>query len=269
MGKAMVSDDVILKQIEFSYDSAGNVVSTVVRRRYHNAPDSQTGPLEDPATTPKARVTYTASYQDALGRVIAAADYGTNGEAAFSRPATVPARSDNVLVTSTGYNSRGEAETTTDSAGMVTFVENDDAGREIERIVNYRSGSSSSSSSSSSSGGCLPSADTNVTTRTSYTPDGNVASITAVNPTTGDQVTSYTYGTTLADSDIATSTLKRYETYPDSVGGSDRVAFTYNRQRQVTSLTDQNGTVHSFDFDKLGRAASGGLLEGAECAMAC
>ena len=93
-----------------------------------------------------------------------------------------------------------------------------------------------------------------MTTRTSYTPDGNVASITAVNPTTGDQVTSYTYGATLADSDIATSNLKQYETYPDSVGGSDRVAFTYNRQRQVTSLTDQNGTIHTFDFDKLGRA---------------
>jgi YD repeat-containing protein len=81
-----------------------------------------------------------------------------------------------------------------------------------------------------------------------------VASITAVNPETGDQVTSYTYGTTLSDSDIATSTLKRYENYPDSVGGSDRVAFKYNRQRQVKELTDQNGTVHSFDFDKLGRA---------------
>ena len=263
-----ILDDVILEQMEFSYDSAGNVVSTVVRRCYHNAPDNQTGPLEDPSTTPKARVTYTASYPDALGRVIGTADYGTNGGTALSRPATVPARSENVLVTTTEYNNRGEAEATTDPAGLVTVITNDDAGREIERIVNTQ-GSSSSSSSSSSSGGCLPSADTNVTTRTSYTPDGNVASITAVNPTTGDQVTSYTYGTTLADSDIATSTLKRYETYPDSVGGSDRVAFTYNRQRQVTSLTDQNGTVHSFDFDKLGRAASGGLLEGAECAMAC
>ena len=249
----MVDDDVILEQVEFSYDAGGNVVETVVRRRYHNAPDTQTGPLEDPATTPKARVSYVASYPDALGWVIATADYGTNGGTALTRPATVPARSDNVLVTSTGYNNRGEAETTTDPAGLVTIVTNDDAGRESERIVNPQ-GSSSSSSSSSSSGGCLPSADTNVTTRTSYTPDGNVASITAVNRTTGNQVTSYTYGTTLADSDIATSTLKRYETYPDSAGGSDRVAFTYNRQRQVTSLTDQNGTVHSFDFDKLGRA---------------
>ena len=87
----MVSDDVILEQIEFTYDSAGNVVSTVVRRRYHNAPDSQTGSLEDPATTPKARVSYVTSYPDALGRVIAMADYGTNGGTALSRPATVPA----------------------------------------------------------------------------------------------------------------------------------------------------------------------------------
>ena len=87
----MVDDDVILEQVEFSYDAGGNVVSTVVRRRYHNSPDSQTGPLEDPATTPKARVTYQASYPDALGRVIATADYGTNGGTALSRPATVPA----------------------------------------------------------------------------------------------------------------------------------------------------------------------------------
>ncbi len=90
----MISDDVILEQVEFSYDSAGNVVETVVRRRYHNAPDSQTGPLEDPATTPTARVSYVASYPDALGRVIATADYGTNGGTALTRPATVPARSD-------------------------------------------------------------------------------------------------------------------------------------------------------------------------------
>lgn len=90
----MVSDDVILEQVEFTFDGAGNVIQTVTRRRYHNAPDNQTGPLEDPSTTPKARVTYVASYPDALGRVIATADYGTNGGTALSRPATVPARSE-------------------------------------------------------------------------------------------------------------------------------------------------------------------------------
>jgi hypothetical protein len=40
--------------------------------------------------------------------------------------------------------------------------------------------------------------------------------LTAVNSTTGNQVTKYVYGTTLTDSAIATSTLKRAEIYPDS-----------------------------------------------------
>jgi hypothetical protein len=80
----VVDDDAILEQVEFSYDAAGNVVSTVVRRRYHNVPDNQMGPLQNPATTPKARVTYVATYPDAMGRMIATADYGTNGGTALS-----------------------------------------------------------------------------------------------------------------------------------------------------------------------------------------
>ncbi|MCY2962050.1 MAG: RHS repeat-associated core domain-containing protein, partial [Planctomycetota bacterium] len=47
--------------------------------------------------------------------------------------------------------------------------------------------------------------------------------------------------------------MKRSEVYPDSVDSDDCIKFTYNRQGQVTAKTDQNGTVHSFDFDKLGR----------------
>ena len=47
--------------------------------------------------------------------------------------------------------------------------------------------------------------------------------------------------------------LKVAEVYPDSVDSDDRIKFTYNRQGEVTTKTDQNGTVHSHDFDKLGR----------------
>lgn len=54
-----VTDDVILEQTEFSYDDASNVVKTVIRQRYHDAPDTQTGGLNGPdGPTPKARVTY-------------------------------------------------------------------------------------------------------------------------------------------------------------------------------------------------------------------
>ncbi|TWT73416.1 RHS repeat-associated core domain-containing protein [Allorhodopirellula solitaria] len=86
-----------------------------------------------------------------------------------------------------------------------------------------------------------------------YTPDGDLDTLTAVNAATGNQVTQYIYGTTLSDSAIASSSLLRREIYPDSTGTSDSVSYTYNRQSQRTSLTDQNGTTRQYDFDALGR----------------
>ncbi|MBX3452388.1 MAG: hypothetical protein KF777_22720 [Planctomycetaceae bacterium] len=245
-----VTNDVILEQSETTYDDASNVLQTTFRQRYHNAPDTQLGELQDPSTSPKARVTYQAMYPDAIGRSQASADYGTNGGMVLSRPDTIPARSDTILVTSSTYDDAANLTTTTDPAGMVVCMEYDDVGRETAKIMNC---TSSSSSSSSSGGGCTPCDDENVTVLTSYNADGNVATITAVNVATGNQVTEYVYGTTLANSELATSTLKRQEIYPDSVDGSDVILFSYNRQQQVTQVTDQGGTVHAFDFDKLGR----------------
>ena len=243
-----VTGDTIMEQSESTYDS-GNVIQSTSRQRYHNAPASQTGELMNPSKTPKARVTYVANYPDALRRGVATANYGTNGGAALVRSFTIPTRSDNILVTQTEYDSAGNMESSTDPSGMVTTLEQDDVGREISRIMNKQTGSSSSSSST----GCDPSVDTNVTVETSYNADGNVHNITAKNTATGDQVTEYVYGTTLTDSKIASSLLKRAEVYPDSVDGTDRITFEYSRQSQVTKQTDQGGTVHEYDFDKIGR----------------
>ncbi|WP_156514518.1 DUF6268 family outer membrane beta-barrel protein [Planctomyces sp. SH-PL14] len=127
----------------------------------------------------------------------------------------------------------------------------DDRGRVVEQVQNYQE--SLSSSSSSSGGGCSGSDDINVTVQTSYNADGNVATLTAVNSQTGNQVTTYVYGTTLDTSDIATSMLKRKEIYPDSEDDDDVITFRYNRQSQVTTRTDQNGTVHAYDYDRQGR----------------
>jgi YD repeat-containing protein len=69
----------------------------------------------------------------------------------------------------------------------------------------------------------------------------------------GDPTMEYVYGTTLSDSLIASSLLKRSEIYPDSVDASDRIFIEYNRQGETTKITDQAGTVHEFDFDNLGR----------------
>ena len=228
-----VSDDVILEQVETAYDNAGNAIQTTTRQRYHNAPDTQTGALQNPGTTPKARVTYQALYPDALGRLVAAADYGSNGGSAFTRPGTIPARSDTVLVSTAEYDSRGEVFQTTDPKGIVTRTVRDDRGREVTKIEDY--------------GGLAR------TTRQTYTPDGLKATLVAENAGTTNQTTTWTYGTTLADSDLATSTLLRTLAYPDSTGGTDTKTFTHNRQGEPTTVTDQRGCVRTLERDLLGR----------------
>ncbi len=255
-----VSADTILVQTEWTYDAASNVIQTTVRKRYNNA--TGTGPLGSPTSAqPLARVQYVAQYPDSLGRTVAVADYGTDGGPPLMRPDTIPGRSDSVHVTSTQFDTAGNVQMTTDAAGVVTCFQYDNRGREVQRVENCTTGggssssSSSSSSCSSSSGGCPASLDTNKTTLTAYNGDGNLSQCTAVNSRTGNQVTQYVYGTTLADSGIASSLLKRFEILADSVGGSDQIAYTYNRQGEVSSTTDQMGTFHEIDYDLLGRRA--------------
>jgi hypothetical protein len=132
-----VTGNVILEETETTYDDAGNAIQTTHRQRYHDAPASQTGPLGSPSVTPKARITYSTAYPDAVGRTIAVADYGTHGGSAFTRSATIPARSDTVLVSSTGYNQRGEPFQSIDPAGKEDRTTFDDAARRIELIENY------------------------------------------------------------------------------------------------------------------------------------
>jgi YD repeat-containing protein len=256
-----LSDDTLLDQTEFSCDAGSNVIQTTVKQRYHNA--TGTGELNGPSgVQPKSRITYTAAWHDPMGRTIATADYGTNGGSSLSRPSTVPARSDTLLVSSMTYNSAGQLSTTTNPGGILTYVEYDAAGRQITLVQNWTGGSSSSSSSSSS--GPFESDDVNVTVRTAYNADGNISTVTAVNSVTGDQTTKYVYGTTLSDSDMASSLLKRAEIYPDSDdvavplgngtdGIYDRIEFQYNRQGQAREIKDQNETAHAFDYDLLGR----------------
>jgi RHS repeat-associated protein len=93
----------------------------------------------------------------------------------------------------------------------------------------------------------------NVVTQFRYGPGGRLEALIARNPETGDQVTRYEYGVTLADSDIASNDLLRAEVYPDSANSSDRVTYSYNRQGQRIKITDQNGSVHEYDYDALGR----------------
>jgi hypothetical protein len=68
------------------------------------------------------------------------------------------------------------------------------------------------------------------TTNWTYTLDNLVATMTAVNSTTGNQTTIWTYGTNSSSSSVVRNDLLASVAYPDSVSGSDVVSYAYNRQ---------------------------------------
>jgi RHS repeat-associated protein len=245
------ANNTILEQTEMIYDAGSNAIQSQSRQRYHNAAAVQLGNLGDPSTIPNARVAYVAIYPDALGRIAAVANYGTNGGASLLRSSTIPPSRDTCLVDSAAYNARGEDYLAIDPAGTAAYRTFDDRGRKLTLVENYIATSSSSSSSSGNM--CNPSDDTNRETGFTYSPDGAMATVTAVNSATGNQTTQNIFGATLTDSAVASSLLRRYQILPDSISGSDQKAFTYNRQGEITTFADQNGTVHSYDRDLLGR----------------
>ncbi|MCW5555098.1 MAG: RHS repeat-associated core domain-containing protein [Verrucomicrobiae bacterium] len=233
-----VSGNTVQQQVENTYDNGGNLIQVVTRERFHDA--TGTGELTTPGgSQPKARVSYQAIYPDALGRTQAQASYGTNAASSFTRSATIPARSDTVLVTSTVYDDASRVWKVTDPKATENRTEYDDAGRVIKTIENWVASPSTP--------------DQNRTTETTYTPDNQIETLTAKNSVTGDQVTTWVYGTTLTDSDVARNDLLRAKEFPDKASGSDRVEYKYNRLGQVKEIKDQIGTIRTVQYDKLGR----------------
>lgn len=237
------SGDFIFEQTETVYDAASNVIFVIRRQRFHDA--TGTGPLNGPnGPQPKSRDSFTAMWQDGIGRTIATANYGTNNNIGPpTRPELPPQSSNLILVSQTRYNERGEAFESIDPAGKVDRTYSDDAGRTVFTIQNYVLNE-----------GCFcPGSEQNVTTEMRYGLGGQLAELIAKNQATGDQITRYEYGVTLVDSAIASNDLLRAEIYPDSQDSQDRVTYTYNRQGQRTSMRDQNGSVHEYEHDLLGR----------------
>ncbi|HEY1603571.1 MAG TPA: hypothetical protein VGG64_28480, partial [Pirellulales bacterium] len=228
----------IFEQTLTGYDPAGNAIELDFYQRNHNATGN--GPLSATytGTQPLARTSYVASYFDGVGREVATANYG-NGNQQFTRPATIPVSSDTVLVTTYAYDDAGSQFQTTDPAGSITQQTFDALVQVLSTISNYT--------------GACPGNDRDVTMQFAYNADGKLVTLTAVNPITGNQVTTYQYGTMLADSSIASNLLLSATIYPDAADTNDRVTQAYNRQGQLTGMTDQNGTVHEYLYDLLGR----------------
>jgi YD repeat-containing protein len=175
------------------------------------------------------------SITDALGRLTASANYGTNAGSSVAPPAVTPTPSDTILVSTNSYNNRGELYAVTDPQGTVTQLTFDDAGRLTQQVQNDGTGL------------------LNKTTAFTYNANGRIGVLTATNATTGNQITQWIYGTSTGDSGVVSNELLHAKIYPDSSSGSDQVVYGYNRLGQVIQQTAQNGTLRQFDYDKLGR----------------
>ncbi len=245
-----VTGNNVLEQTDYTYDLAGNIVLTVSKSRNHD--ETATGALMTPTASPKARATYATAYYDAANRVVATVQYGTNGGTTVSAPgsSTPPSSSNSVLVTSTSYNASGWAASVTDPKGLVTNTSYDAAGRVAQTIEDYTNGT--------------PTASTNRTTNYSYDGLDHTLTLTAVMPSgTPSQTTHYTYGvTTSSGSGINSNHLLALVQYPDkstgnaSTSSSDQNSFSYDTLGEVVTKTDQNGTVHTYTYDVLGRTTA-------------
>ena len=257
-----VASDVVISQTAYGYDPDGNQVETVHAQRFNT--DPITGTAAEGAlftftfgasslnVTPTggslaARIYYSATYYDAADRPIATANAGTNpvgtgGVATpWTRPATAPTASTaDLLVTLTNYNPAGEVYQTTDANGNITADFYDSLGRLTETVASY---------------GTL-STDLNQTTLYTYDGLGDQTSMTAEDPSTGNQLTDYVYGVSQSTGSNITSNDLLYQTVYPAAGQTTIVTDGYNALGQVIFTADRNGNVHNYTFDAFGRQIS-------------
>lgn len=277
---AAVTGDAVLEQVEYTYvangvPGAGAPELITNRQRPHNA--TTTGALSAAANIS----TYTLSEFDEVGRQFRTYAYGTNN-AAFTKNTSPPnllAGTSNTpttgaLISEIGFDGWGRSILQTSPAGDKTLVALDAMSRQVAVVeaqttvqlsnitwsgtvqnweVNFPSGASS---------------ELDRVTTFAYDGLSNVVKRTAHLTGSSAQTTLYDYGTTAAsgsnpmDSLAASSRLLSTVHYPnESTGASDlgatyTVSYAYNRLGELRGMTDQNGTLHQYTRDALGRVTA-------------
>jgi RHS repeat-associated protein len=245
-----VSNDVVFSQTEIAYDADSNAILTTTRDRFDNDATSSTGGLGSPGSGIGARDSFVADYYDAADRLTDEVNVGTNGGSSYTRPSSVPSRSDTVLVTGIAYDPAGNAWKFTDPRNILTQYNFDMLSRVAGELDNSTGGSPATGSAIT---GYTYDGDNNVLTMIAYFPGTS----------TPTQTTAYvhgvggTSGTNLFSDDL----ISKVE-YPIKTGGSagspdttsaGSASYTYNLLGDVLTASDQNGDVHTYSQDILGR----------------
>jgi RHS repeat-associated protein len=240
-----VTGDTVVEQHDYSRDAMGNVL---LETRWERL---ATGTTPGELTTSIANPYSKASWIDLIYRLDSVADYGTNGGSVPTRPSSPPASSDTVLVTSYSYNDAGHVEDMVSPRDKVTRMEYDDLGRVIRIIDNYVDGTPGSGDDDRKQE-LVYNKVSKLTHRKTWMTSGSDVQDT-------EYVYGVTKGTAAGDSKIESKNLLKMIKYPDPSTGSpstsadDQESFAYNALGEVIWRKDQNGTIHEFDFDDLGR----------------
>jgi len=140
----------------------------------------------------------------------------------------------------------GDAAIVTDPLGAVTRTYTDAEDRTVRIVQDFTNGVVTGTS--------------NATTGYTYNQVG-VTSVTVYQSGGGVQVTAYAYGvTTGTGSTINSNDIVGITEYPDGTSGiassAQEVTTTVNALGQALTLTDRNGTTHTYTYDVLGRQVS-------------
>jgi YD repeat-containing protein len=248
-----VNGDIVVGQVETTYDRNGNAIFLTSKERFHNA--SGTGAL----TGGNARVSFVANYHDTADRLAQSVDFGTNGGTAPTlqsdgRPA-LPARVsadgwDPFLRTDYEYNPGGLLDLTWDPRGVGTKSYHDAAGRLVAKIEAYTDGT--------------PTATTNRTTIYGYNGLDQQVLVKLDLPGSINPTTQYIYGVLGpadgGESSISSQDLLGEIRFPDPATGlassSDHQTFAYNALGQVTRKRARDGVTHALTYNDAGRLAS-------------
>jgi RHS repeat-associated protein len=271
-----VSNDVVISQTAYGYNGDGNLIETVHAQRFNTDPILGTSaegalftdtvnadgsltvtPASNTNSSLGARIYYSATYYDAADRQIATVNAGTNptgtnGAATpWTRPANAPISVNDSnfpgdLITLTSYNAAGQIYETIDPRGIVAANFYNSLGETVETIAAY----------DPSVNGGNPTNDQNQTTLYTFDGLGDQTSMTAEDPSTGNQTTDYVYGVSAATGSTITSNDLLYQTVYPSNGQNDTVSQEYNALGQVIQGTDRNGDVHQYTYDTAGREIS-------------
>jgi RHS repeat-associated protein len=244
-----VVGDKVLEQVETTYDANSNPIFVTIRERFHD--ETATGALGNPTTAPKARVSYSASYYDLADRLTATVNVGTNAGTTYTRPGSVPLRSDTTLVVSYGYNNAGWVSTVTDPRGIEDRIFYDNLGRTTKTIEAYADGT--------------PDGGSDRTTEYTFNGNSQVRTVKAWLTGTAYETTEFVYGVSTPSSGVNSNDLLGEMRYPDKSTGdpsaTEKEIYTYNALGQRKSAQDRNANIHAYSFDVVGRLTSDAVTQ--------